>query len=122
MLYCCGRTSHWEPVCCHRNENCSTCSEKRHTSKVCQPGQSPSASASAVESDDMEEDQIKEVHDVCALVTCTSTEPMVHDIGDDNLIMILIHVQRNTCSPKRSGNVSENSAATRISPPAQRDG
>ena len=79
--YCCGQPGHRKPDCGHRNETCSTCGKKSHASQVCCSGQSSSASARAVESDDVEDDQTKEVHDVWALEVCTSTEPT---IGDDN--------------------------------------
>ena len=42
-----------------------------------------------VDPEDTEKDPIKEAHDVWTMAVCTSTEHMVHDIGEDNLSMIM---------------------------------
>ena len=47
------------------------------------------ARAVEVDSEDTEEDPIKEIHDARALASCTSTEHVVHQIGEDNSSMIM---------------------------------
>ena len=82
---------HRKPDCRHRIENCGTCGEKGHTSKVCRSGQSTSANSRAVEvdSEDTEEDPIKEIHDVWTTRVCTTTEHTLHESSEDKLSMIM---------------------------------
>ena len=82
---------HRKPDCRHHIENCGICGEKGHTSQVCRSGQSTSANARAVEvdSEDTEEDPIKETHDVWAITVCTTTEHTLHESSEDNLSMIM---------------------------------
>ena len=75
--------------CRHRNENCSTCGKKGHTSQVCRSDQSTSATVRAVDvdSEDAEEDPITEVYGVWAMAVCSTTEHTVHQGSEDKLSM-----------------------------------
>ena len=57
----------------------------RRVTRVTYAGQSTCGGSA----DNTEEDPIKEIHDVWALSVCISTEQMVHEIGKDNLSMIM---------------------------------
>ena len=94
---CCGEPGHHKPDCRHRNENCGACGMQGHASQACRSGQSTNASARAVEvdSEDAEEDPIKDTHDVWAVAVCTKIEHTVHESSADNV---------NTWSPEQTGN------------------
>ena len=112
---------HRKPDCRHRIENCGTCGEKGHTSKVCRSGQSTSANARAVEvdSEDTEEDPIKEIHDVWTLTVCTTTKHTLHESSEDNLSVIMDSAQRNTWSPEQTARVRRGGGEGALLQPAQ---
>ena len=73
--YCCGQFGHRKHDCRHRNENCSRCGKRGHTSQMCQSGQGANANARAVEteSDDPGEEEYKEIQHVWAMSVCNTS-------------------------------------------------
>ena len=91
------------------------------TCQVCRSCQGWRASARILDSEDKEEEHILEVRDVWALAKCTSTEPMLHDIGDDDVHMIMDSVPpQHVINPCGLATIGRARAATSSGALAQR--
>ena len=121
--YCCGEAWSLEallPTSQRQLQN--PCVKKMDTTcQVCRSCQGWRASARILDSEDKEEEHILEVRDVWALAKCTSTEPMLHDIGDDDLHMIMDSVPpQHVINPCGLATIGRARAATSSGALAQR--